>query len=85
MVTFRKQHHGAFVLEFHQEDLAKCKREVGSLTDKTVETVKDGAAEKAMAKMDKKERREITDHTWLKQEAIRYKSDSITYCTMSLV
>lgn len=61
--------------KFHQEDLAKCKREVGSFTDKTVENVKDGAAEKAMAKMDKKERREITDHSWLKHEAVRYRGE----------
>ncbi|XP_063721571.1 uncharacterized protein LOC134848141 isoform X4 [Symsagittifera roscoffensis] len=61
--------------KFHQEDLAKNKRAVGSYTDKTVENVKDGAASKAMAKMDKKERREITDHSWLKQEAVRYKQE----------
>ena len=66
-----------FVIEFHQEDLAKNKRAVGSYTDKTVENVKDGAASKAMAKMDKKERREITDHSWLKQEAVRYKQEVI--------
>ena len=53
----------------------KSKRDVGTAAEKTVENVKSGAAEKAMGQLDKKERREITDHSWLKQESVRYKEE----------